>query len=105
LLCPPLRWLLKLWQCPELALAIDATAHGEQTVALVISVLYRGSAIPVACQILPANRPGPWIPHILGLLQIIAPQIPQGMQVLVLTAGACGVPDCGDKSVLWVSIP
>ena len=56
---PLLRWLLSLWQCRELALAIDATAHGEQTVALVISVLYRGSVIPLAWQILPANRPGP----------------------------------------------
>jgi hypothetical protein len=82
---PLLRWLLQLWQRPELALAIDATAHGEQTVALVISVLYRGSAIPLAWQVLPANRPGPWIPHILRLLQLIAPQLPPTMQVLVLT--------------------
>lgn len=82
---PLLRWLLSLWQCRELALAIDATAHGEQTVALVISVLYRGSAIPLAWQILPANRPGPWMPHILGLVQTLAPEIPHDRQVLVLT--------------------
>lgn len=82
---PLMRWLLGLWQRPELALAIDATAHGEQTVALVISVLYRGSAIPIAWHILPGNRPGPWMPHILRLLQLIAGEIPSSMRVLVLT--------------------
>jgi hypothetical protein len=76
---------LSLWQRSELALAIDATAHGEKTVALVISVLYRGSALPLAWQILPANRPGPWMPHILGLVQTLAPEIPHSRQVLVLT--------------------
>lgn len=43
---PLLRWLLTLWKGQQLALAIDATAHGTQVVALVVSVLYRGSAIP-----------------------------------------------------------
>jgi hypothetical protein len=43
---PLLRWLLAWWQGQELALAIDATAHGERMVVLVVSVLYRSSAIP-----------------------------------------------------------
>lgn len=34
---------------------------GEQLVALVVSVLYRGSALPVAWVILPGNAPGPWL--------------------------------------------
>ncbi len=82
---PLLRWLLSLWQGQRLALAIDATAHGTQVVALVVSVLYRGSAIPIAWAILPANRKGPWIPDILRLLQALAPEVPKSMEVVVMT--------------------
>ncbi len=82
---PLLRWLLSLWKGQQLALAIDATAHGDRVVALVVSVLYRGSAIPIAWSILPANRPGPWIPNILRLLQMLAPEVPKSMNVLVMT--------------------
>src|SRR3954449_6906283 len=55
---PLLRWGLAWWQGRELALAVDATAHRGDVVALVVSVLYRGSAIPVARAILPGNAPG-----------------------------------------------
>src|SRR5579885_517539 len=81
---PLLRWLLSWWHGDGIALAVDATLHGDQVVALVISVLYRGSAIPVAWQILPANQTGAWMPHILGLLRQIRPAIRTGMTVLVL---------------------
>src|SRR4051812_22065391 len=50
---PLLRWLLDWWQSQDLALAVDATLHGDQVTALVVSVLYRSSAIPVAWCILP----------------------------------------------------
>ena len=43
------------WRGRGLALAIDATAHGERLVALVVSVLHRGTAIPVARAILPGD--------------------------------------------------
>ncbi len=82
---PLLRWLLSLWQGQQLALAIDATAHGTQVAALVVSVLYRGSAIPIAWKIMPGNRPGAWIPEILGLLQILGPEVPKSMTVVVMT--------------------
>ena len=52
--------------------------------ALVISVLYRGSAIPVAWHILPANKKGPWHSPILDLLHQLAPAVPHTMTVLVL---------------------
>lgn len=81
---PLLKWLLSWWQGQQLALAIDATLHGDRVAALVVSVLYRGSAIPVAWQILPANKKGPWLPPILSLLQRLAPVVPQSMKVLVL---------------------
>jgi len=82
---PLLRWLLSLWKGQQLALAIDATSQGDRVVALVVSVLYRGSAIPIAWSILPANRPGPWIPDILRLLQLLAPEVPKSMEVVVMT--------------------
>ena len=82
---PLLRWLLSLWQGKQLALAIDATAHGDQVAALVVSVLYRGSAIPVAWAMLPANRRGHWIPHIVRLLKLMGPSVPKEMQVVMMT--------------------
>jgi hypothetical protein len=58
---PLLRWVLAWWHGETLALALDATAHGEMVVALVISVLYRSNAIPIAWEILPVNQPGAWM--------------------------------------------
>src|SRR5256885_744210 len=80
---PLLRWVLDWWQGRELALAVDATAHREDVVALVVSVLYRGSAIPVAWAILPGNTPGPWLGPILRLLRLLRPAVPPGWTVLV----------------------
>jgi len=81
---PLLRWVLAWWRGAELALAIDATAHGDRVVALVISVLYRGCALPVAWHLLPANQPGAWMPAILHLLALLQPAVPPGMAVRVL---------------------
>lgn len=78
------RWVLAWWRGGELALAIDATARGERVVALVVSVLYRGSALPVAWVILPGNAPGPWLGPILRLLRRLRPAVPAGLTVLVL---------------------
>lgn len=82
---PLVRWLLSWWQGQQLALAIDATLHGDRVAALVVSVLYRGSAIPVAWHILPANQKGPWLSPILDLLHRLAPEFPHAVTVLVLT--------------------
>ena len=62
---PLLGWVVRWWQGRDLALAIDATAHGDRVVALVVSVLYRGTALPVAWHILPAQQAGAWLPSIL----------------------------------------
>ena len=45
---PLLRWVLCWWRSGGLALAIDPTLKGDQTTAIVISVLY------------PAVAPSPW---------------------------------------------
>lgn len=81
---PLMRWVLDWWQATEVALAVDATLHGDRTTALVVSVLYRGSAIPVAWCMLPANQPGAWMGPILRLLRLLRPAIPPTMTVLVL---------------------
>ena len=58
---PLLRWVLAWWQGSELTLAVDPTAKGGALVALVVSVVYRGLAIPVAWCLKPGGQPGPLI--------------------------------------------
>lgn len=82
---PLLRWVLAWWRSPAVPLAIDATALGDKLVVLTVSVLYRGCAIPVAWHVLPANRPGAWVPPILALLDRLAPAVPAGLSVIVHT--------------------
>ena len=78
-----LRWVVRWWHGTELALAVDATNLGDRVVVLAISVLYRGCAIPVAWQVLPANQPGAWMPAILALLSRLQPAVPAAWTVLV----------------------
>jgi hypothetical protein len=81
---PLLRWLLSWWRGDRLVLAIDATSHQDRVVALVISVVYRGSAIPVAWHIQPATAKGAWMPAILRALRLLRPAVPPSLPVLVL---------------------
>lgn len=81
---PLLRWVLSLWQSDRLALAIDPTMKGDQLNSIVISVVYRGCAIPVAWHVLAANRPGEWIAPTLRLLDLLADAVPDHMSVLVM---------------------
>ncbi|MGQ9555849.1 MAG: transposase [Anaerolineae bacterium] len=67
-----------------MALAVDATTLADRLVLLVVSVLYRGCAIPVAWQVLPGNVAGAWMPYILALLQRLQAVVPAGKTVLVL---------------------
>jgi hypothetical protein len=82
---PLLRWVLSWWQGKQLALAIDATLHGDKVAALVVSVLYRGCAIPVAWCILPANKKSPWIEPLMVLLTSLAPAVGDDLEVVVMT--------------------
>ena len=54
--------------CEPVFLAIDATTIRERFTALVISVLYRGCAVPVAWRILQGNTKEAWIEPIQELL-------------------------------------
>lgn len=60
---PLLSWVLRRCVGRELALALDATAHGEARVLLAISVLYQSRALPVAWATLPGKQPTVWGPH------------------------------------------
>ena len=81
---PLLKWVLAWWGSGRLALAIDPTLKGDQTTAIVISVLYRSCAIPVAWHIHRANRKGLWMDPTVELLRILAPAVPSEMTVIVL---------------------
>jgi hypothetical protein len=106
---PLLRWLLSWWQGDDLAFALDATSHGDRLVVLAISVLYRGTALPVAWHVLPANQEGEWTPHWLHLLALLAPAIPPSMTVAIFTDRGLWSPrlwrairDCGWHPVMRI---
>ena len=82
---PLLRWVLSWWRGKELALAVDATLLGDTVAVLTVAVLDRGCALPVAWHVLPANQDGAWMPPILKLLERLAPAVPAGWTVLVLS--------------------
>lgn len=82
---PLLRWVLSWWDGTVLPLALDVTYQRDRWAVIAISVLYRGSAIPVAWQVLPANQQGAWLPTECRLLRQLAPAIPARWTVLVLT--------------------
>lgn len=79
-----LVWVLKSWPCDQLAIAMDATALNDRFVVLAISVVYAGSAIPVAWKILPATAQEAWQPHWLQLLHLLKGVVPSQMHVIVL---------------------
>jgi hypothetical protein len=81
---PLWRWVVCWWQGTPLAVALDATTLGQRFVVLVVSVVYRGCAIPVAWVVLPAGATHAWRREWLRLLRVLRPAIPAGWTVLVL---------------------
>jgi hypothetical protein len=88
-----LAWVLALWQGERLPLALDATLLSDEIVGLSISVLYRGSAIPVAWTVLPANTKGEWKSHLLAMLSALAPAVPARTEVVVMADRGLWCPD------------
>jgi hypothetical protein len=76
--------VLERWEGKQIALALDATQLGQRFVVLVVSVVYRGCAIPVAWVVLPMLKKGAWRPHWLRLLRQVRAAMPRGMTVIVL---------------------
>jgi hypothetical protein len=83
---PLLRWILSWWPVNEkrLALAMDATSLGQSLVVLVISVVYRGCAIPVAWRVLPAIEKGSWKEPWLDLFSPFQGMLSEDWVVIVL---------------------
>jgi len=83
---PLLQWILSWWPANEkrLALAMDATHLGSVLVVLVISVVYRGCAIPIAWRVLPAGQKGSWKEIWLDLFSHFQGVIPQDWLVIVM---------------------
>ncbi|KJV05555.1 transposase [Methylocucumis oryzae] len=81
---PWLAWILEGWQGKQLAIAADATSLGQRFVVLVISVVYRGCAVPVAWKVLKANEKHAWKPEWLALLKQFRGLVPNGWTVIVL---------------------
>lgn len=81
-----LRWVLSWWPCdePRLVLAMDATTLGQRFTVLAVSVVYRGCAIPVAWQIVPATAKGAWRPHWEALFDQLHGSVPADWTLLVL---------------------
>ena len=107
---PLLQWV-RSWWVPtdgrELAqeprvLAVDPRPEGprkqDDLVALVISVVYRQHAIPVAWHIVRAHDKEPWIDHFCRLLRLLAPAVPTTVPVHVLCDQGLGSRD------LWAQI-
>lgn len=67
---PLLAWTLSYWPCRRLALALDVTNLGDRFHVLRASVVYGGSAIPVAWKVLPGGQKDPWHPHWCRLLSL-----------------------------------
>lgn len=80
-----IAWALKGWRSNQLALALDATSLGDRFTVLSISILYRGSACPVAWKIMQANVRHPWKPEWIALLRLVQPLVPAGWTVIVMT--------------------
>jgi hypothetical protein len=81
---PLLAWVLSGWEGPQLALAVAATTLGDRFVGLVVSVLYRGCAMPVAWTVLPATEPPAWRGEWLRRLRQVRAVVPRRFFVLVL---------------------
>ena len=82
---PLMRWVLSLWKSSDLALAIDPTMLSDRLCAIVVSVVYRGCAIPAAWVVMPANKKGKWIDPTVKLLDLLSVAIPNDIRVIVMT--------------------
>ena len=94
---PLMRWVLSLWESNGLALAIDPTTLSDRLCVIVVSVVYRGCAIPVAWVVLPGNKPGEHIGPIVELLDLLSVAIPKEMRVIVMTDRGLRSPELWKK--------
>jgi len=81
---PLLAWVVGLWQSTQVALALDATTLGTRFTVLVLSVVYRGCAIPIVWVVLSATAKHAWRREWLRMLRQVHRAIPRSWTVIVL---------------------
>ena len=81
---PLLAWVVDQWEGTQLALALDATTLGTRFTVLVLSVVYRGCAIPVAWTVLAATAKHAWRREWLRMLRQVRRAVPRSWTVIVL---------------------
>lgn len=81
---PWLRWVIQGWSGKQLPLAVDATSLGSRFTVLVVSVLYRGCAVPVAWKVLNAQEEHSWEPEWKALLNDFRGVVPKEWKVIVM---------------------
>jgi Transposase DDE domain len=85
LFAPLLKWVMRNWQHKnQLILALDVTYLRQRHTILSVSVVYGGSAIPVAWRVMRGETKGAWHPQWVELLRLLAPGVARGCQVWVL---------------------
>lgn len=82
---PLIQWIISLWQSKQIALALDATTLGLSFTILVVSIVYRGCAIPVAWTITKGNEKKSWNKEWLRMLRLVGRSIPRDFIVIVMT--------------------
>jgi hypothetical protein len=80
---PLLQWVLTWWEGDTLPLALDATLDRTRHAAIVVSVLYRGTAVPIGWVVLPANQPGAWLEPLEPVLTALGAAVPADHPVLL----------------------
>jgi len=80
-----IKWIIRFWQSEQLAIALDATTLGLSFTALVVSIVYRGCAIPVAWTITKGNEKRAWNIEWLRMLRLVRHNIPRHFTVIVMT--------------------
>jgi hypothetical protein len=81
---PLVAWVLSWGAGTQLALAVAATPLGHRFVVLVVSVVYRGCAIPVAWTVLAATEQQAWRGEWLRRLRQVRVVVPRRFFVMVL---------------------
>ena len=93
-----LRVILDWWPDDRLILGMDASLRRDDVVLLRMSVLYRGTALPIGWVMVPATTPGAWAPHWDRLLAWAATVLDAQRLVVVVTDRGLWSPQ------LWHSI-
>jgi hypothetical protein len=92
---PLARARLRLGKPSALLLILDPTLQEDQLVMVSLNVWYRGRSLPLGWTIWPANQPlkgDRFWKRIEGLLEQVAPLLPQGIPITLMADRAFGTP-------------